>query len=115
MTPEQWRSAREPQTMLELLLGSGRASERKLRLYACACLRHVWPLLKDPRSQAAVEAAERFADGDLGPDGLQDAHRAAVSVSIIYNRPEESAAYSVASPHARDAARVTGRVARAAV
>jgi hypothetical protein len=40
-------------------------SGRKLRLWAAACCRLCWGLLKGPRSRAAVEAAEQFADGRI--------------------------------------------------
>ena len=63
MDEEQWLNATEPRLMLEFLRLSGRASERKLRLFAVACCRLVWPLLADQGSWAAVEAAERYADG----------------------------------------------------
>jgi hypothetical protein len=47
--------------MLEFL--RGRASERKLRLYAAACCRKVWHLLVDESCRKAVDIAEDFADG----------------------------------------------------
>ncbi len=41
----------------------GKASNRKLRLFACACCRLVWSLLPPKPSRARVEAVERQADG----------------------------------------------------
>ena len=62
MTPDDWDKCREAQRMLEFLRESGRASERKLRLFTCACCRRIWPLLTVSQCRNAVEVAERFAD-----------------------------------------------------
>jgi hypothetical protein len=72
MTEAEWLAAREPQAMLKSLRG-GEASERKLRLFACACARRLWGLVSDPASRQAVELAERVADGGADPQQLHQA------------------------------------------
>ena len=37
--------------------------ERRLRLFACACLRCAWNRLTDPKERRSVEVAERYVDG----------------------------------------------------
>ncbi len=74
MTAADWDHCAYPGSMLPHLRTG---SARKLRLFVCACFRHVWPLLADSRSRQAVEAAEQWADGLLGARDLSQAHKAA--------------------------------------
>jgi hypothetical protein len=68
MTESEWQSCADPEPMLEFLRsvrGESRrkGGRRKLRLFACACLRGIWPLLRKTGSRRAVLVAEQFADG----------------------------------------------------
>jgi hypothetical protein len=49
---------------------------RKLRLFGCACCRRVWEFFTDPVCREAVEAAERFADGEIEKAELETARKA---------------------------------------
>jgi hypothetical protein len=70
VTAEEWEACRDPRPMLEAV--RGKASDRKFRLFACACARrHPYPR-RDAR--AAVRVAEGFADGLADEPRLHTAH-----------------------------------------
>jgi hypothetical protein len=71
MTEAEWLGCDDPDRMLQFL--QGKASERKLRLFACACVRRVWGLLAEERSRKGVEVSERYADGLAGAGELLEA------------------------------------------
>lgn len=66
--PAQYKACDHLERMLEFLQRTETA--RKLRLFACACCRSIWSLFEDERSRAAVEVAERFADGEASKTDL---------------------------------------------
>jgi hypothetical protein len=73
MTEDEWLHTKSPSARLRFVARHG--SDRKLRLFACACARRFFPLLAPPARQA-VEVAEQFADGLVG-----DRQRAAAYAS----------------------------------
>ena len=92
MTEQEWQVCTHPPTMLAFL--DGKASERKLRLFACACCRRIWHLFTDEPSRRAVEVAERYADGAAGEEELS---KAAFGTQTIASDTPERAAGEAAS------------------
>jgi len=72
MTEAEWLEGTDPNEMLPWLIES-EPSERKVRLFCCACCRRIWHLFSDVRCRNAVEIAERFADGIASEEELQEA------------------------------------------
>src|SRR5262249_50855951 len=74
MTEAEWDTCADPRSMLEFLCDNRRASDRRLRLFACACWRPVWNLLPEWGRRQAVEVAERYAE-QVGTKAELDEHR----------------------------------------
>lgn len=71
MTEQEWLTCGDPIDML--LVSPGReADDRKVRLFLVGCCRRIWDDMT-PANRAAVEVAERFADGAATGDELRDA------------------------------------------
>jgi hypothetical protein len=93
MTESDWATCREPQLMLAFVRERGRASDRKLRLFACACCRRIWQLLPDEPCRRAVELSEQYADGWGARRDLAKAGRAA----CLSRSPESAQAVDAAA------------------
>jgi hypothetical protein len=87
MAEGEWQTCGEPQLMLESLPGD--VSERKLRLFACACVRRTWHLLSNHQSREAVEVVERYADSQALLRELEQARERAWSVSGDFDRASD--------------------------
>ncbi len=87
MTEAEWVACGSPAAMFVQI--GGTALDRKRRLLGCGLGRHMWPALRDARSRAAVEVAERYADAAATEDQLAEAEAGARAVMLKmrkYNR-----------------------------
>jgi hypothetical protein len=75
MTEAEWLGCADLGKMLEFL--QGKASDRKLRLFACACCRASSDVFEQDEVWRAVYMAERYADGLATRAQLQAARRRA--------------------------------------
>ena len=78
MTESEWFTCADLMQMMDVV--RGRASERKLRLFAVACCRRLWQEITAEQSRAAVLVAEKFADGQATNQELESAANAACAV-----------------------------------
>jgi hypothetical protein len=69
MNHAEWLRSANPGPMLEHVVSMG--SDRKHRLFACACCRRVWPRLNREVARIGVETIERYADGMASQDELR--------------------------------------------
>jgi hypothetical protein len=99
MDEKEWLEFTDPFPMLEFL--RGKASDRKLRLFGCACCRRVWHLLTDEKIRRAVEVLERYGDGLAGREELRrvvsevDELFGFIRTELRYNEGSASPEYAV--------------------
>jgi hypothetical protein len=70
LTEGDWKACHDPEPMVRAL--PAECVQRELRLFAASCVRRVWHLLSDG-CRAAVEASEKFAEGQIDEAALADA------------------------------------------
>jgi len=112
VTEAEWLACADPAPMVEFLMG--KASDRKLRLFACTCCRRVWHLLTDARSRRAVEVIERYVDGLATEKELDAASDAAIFAADELNASSLPAAIVAASSAPEYATAAEGYTAHAA-
>jgi hypothetical protein len=69
MTEAEWECGTDPDPMLRFV--RGRASDRKLRLFAAACSRRLAAPLPDPRRRRGIDTLEQMAEGAVGLDSCR--------------------------------------------
>jgi hypothetical protein len=87
MTEAEWLTCADPKPMKAYLRGEWGEqlwSERKKRLFVCACCRRIWSELTDERSRRAVVIAEQYVEGAVSIERLHRAGRTAWEVSDVY-------------------------------
>jgi hypothetical protein len=112
MTEAEWLSGTDSSRMLGFLLG--KASARKLRLFAVACCRdaRLFGWLAEPRNREAVAVAERFAEGQASAAELEATRRLSSHNGVVWACSPDAYQAAVAwaecgrLPAARRAARV---------
>jgi len=99
-----WAKAK-PEWVLWVATRPGVLTDRELRLFAVWSARQVQHLMTDPRSVAALDVAERHANGEATDDELAAAWDAARAAVWDAAGDAAGAAWAAARAAARDAAR----------
>lgn len=94
MTEQEWLACADPMPMLEYL--GEKASDRKSRLFCCACCRRIWHLVKDDRSKKAVEIGEGLVDGLVTLNQLDTAERRSTKAETEAGKSGSAAPYYAA-------------------
>jgi hypothetical protein len=102
MTEAEWLASTDPRPMLEFL--RGKASERKLRLFAVACCRQDIDLMENAFNRLTLEASEDNAEGQVSRKELKAIRRAAWEA---LDDSEPKAAWEAAGSRAWEAVSAT--------
>lgn len=97
-----WETCKRADWMLWGLRKIGFSDDKKMRLFACACIRltpagkgkTVWDLLNDERSRNAVVVAERYASGEATGEELKAAADAAYAATYATYAVTYAAVYA---------------------
>jgi hypothetical protein len=84
MDEEHRLTCEDLQGMLEYLRTGGKATDRKLRLFAVACCRRIWQLFTDERSLQAIRLGELHADEMIPQEEMKAVREAAREVERTY-------------------------------
>jgi hypothetical protein len=129
MTEDEWLACTDPTPMLVFLRHSQvqsvrtRFSDRKARLFACACCSEIEEAIMDVRSKEALSTARRFSEGTATRQELDaardDAWKAkhdlvVANATVIEISAASAAAYVAAFPASRYAIDAAGNAAHAA-
>jgi len=112
MTESEWLAGADPEAMVAFL--RGKASDRKVRLFAVACCRRVWGSLEHEEFRDAVQKAESFADGVADRDEMLKAHgKASAIFRTLHGRDNGPGAALTASGFPRSPKSFLERIADA--
>lgn len=78
LTEAEWLTCEHAHPLLEFL--RGKASNRKVTLFAVACYRRMWGLAHE-RCRGVVEAIEQFVDGHASEEQVGEAYAAWISLN----------------------------------
>lgn len=81
MPESEWRKAIDPRPMLEFLCSENLISDRKQRLFDCACARRAQQYMENSAAIALFDLAERYADSHVALEELLAARAAVLTAS----------------------------------
>lgn len=97
MTEAEWQGCDDLWNMLDYIWDRP-VTQRKPRLFTCACLRCIWTLLAVPWRRQAVELAERYADGEINYSEIESFYAATARPSSYESSDVDDAVYMATTP-----------------